>query len=169
VQCSWNRNAKERRWKERENIGRKGKVGNWCPEGRGESSLDSILATICSLNLLVPCWRWLFSWRNAQQNVKSLQDENESLTEMLQSYDDLKFAQQQKKSIPSPASRAGPARGALIATIRGRGLQAPNRGASIGPNLKNGERRSKNLGSWCLIVDKTELILLFLKCNHNQM
>jgi len=91
------------------------------------------------------------------KNIMSQEDENKALTEMLQSYVDLKTAQQQKKPGPVPASRAGPARGASPATNRGRGRQAPERGPSTGPDLAVvGEKRSKNPGSGGLIVDKID-------------
>ena len=57
------------------------------------------------------------------------EDENNALSEMLQSYVDMKAAQQQKKPGPVPTSR----RGASPATNRGRGRPTPERGPSIGP------------------------------------
>jgi len=87
------------------------------------------------------------------KNIMAQEDENNALSEMLQSYVDMKAAQQQKKPGPVPASR----RGASPATNRGRGRPAPERGPSTGPDLAVvGEKRSKNPGSGGYIVDKID-------------
>jgi len=89
------------------------------------------------------------------KNIMTQEDENNALTEMLQSYVDLKTAQQQKKPGPVPASRRGAS--PATNTNRGRGRPAPERGPSTGPDLAVvGEKRSKNPGSGGLIVDKID-------------
>lgn len=85
------------------------------------------------------------------KNIMSLEDENNALLEMLQSYVDLKSVQQQKK--PGPVSRG---RGPMPAS-KGRGRQAPEKGPAAGPDLAFvGEKRSRNPGSGGYIIDKID-------------